>query len=34
MLQLCYNAFTGLAFMNNHSYNEPPIQKNELFRLI
>ena len=31
MLQLCYNAFMGLAFMNNHSYNKPPIQENETF---
>ena len=21
----------GLAFMNNHSYNKPPIQENETF---
>lgn len=23
----------GIAFMHNHSYNEAPIQENELFRL-
>ena len=31
MLQLCYITLLGLVFMNNYSYNGPPIQENETF---